>query len=43
MDPSKDKSAIDLPLERLVARALSELEKVRYSSCLLYTSDAADE
>jgi len=31
MDPSKDKSAIDLPLERLVARALSELEKVRYS------------
>jgi site-specific recombinase XerD len=31
MDPSKDQSAIDLPLERLVARALSELEKVRYS------------
>jgi site-specific recombinase XerD len=31
MDPSKDQSAIDLPLEQLVARALSELEKVRYS------------
>ena len=26
MDPSKDQSAINLPLERLVARALSELE-----------------
>ena len=31
MDPSKDQSAINLPLERLVARALSELEKLRYS------------
>ncbi len=31
MDPSKDQSAINLPLERLVARALSELEKRRYS------------
>ena len=31
MDPSKDQSAINLPLERLVARALSELEDLRYS------------
>src|SRR3990170_3920154 len=31
MDPSKDQSAINLPLERLVAHALSELEKLRYS------------
>ena len=31
MDPSKDQSAIDLPLDRLIARALSELEKVGYS------------
>lgn len=31
MDLSKNQSAIKLPLDRLVARALSELEKVRYS------------
>ena len=31
MDPSKDQSAINLPLAQLVARALSELEKLRYS------------
>ena len=31
MDPSKDQSAINLPLEQLVARALSELENLRYS------------
>ena len=31
MDLSKDKNAIKLPLDRLVAGALSELEKVRYS------------
>lgn len=35
MGPSKDQSAIDLPLEQLVARALSELEKVRYSRTTL--------
>ena len=31
MDPSKDQSAINLPLAQLVARALSELENLRYS------------
>lgn len=31
MDTSKDQSAINLPLAQLVARALSELENLRYS------------
>lgn len=31
MDPSKDQSAINMPLAQLVARALSELENLRYS------------
>ena len=31
MDPSNQQTAINSPLDRLIARALSELEKLRYS------------